>query len=113
MKLIQAQEKGLIFQGDAETAINLVNNLRWAYEHIDMPKIINDFVFNIEVALQNAGVIDEHFNRRDRKEDRHIQFKLEGKDYDLILRTDDQGKDFTSFDIFDYEAQEYKTGAKL
>jgi hemoglobin-like flavoprotein len=47
------------------------------------------------------------------KEDRHIQFQLGGKDYDLVLRADDDGQDFVSFDIFDYEAQEYKTGARL
>jgi len=27
-----------------------------------MPKMLNDFVFNLEVALQNAGVLDEWFN---------------------------------------------------
>lgn len=42
------------------------------------------------------------------KEDRHIQFHLEGKDYDLILRADDTGQEYKSFDIFDYQAQEYK-----
>jgi hypothetical protein len=42
------------------------------------------------------------------KEDKHIQFSLDGKDYDLILRADDEGKDFIACDIFDYDAQEYK-----
>jgi predicted RNA-binding protein associated with RNAse of E/G family len=42
------------------------------------------------------------------KEDKHIQFTLEGKDYDLILRVDDEGTGFVYFDIFDYLAQEYK-----
>ena len=46
-------------------------------------------------------------------EDRHIQFTLDGKDYDLILRVDDAGETYEAFDIFDYEAQEYKTGGKL
>jgi len=27
-----------------------------------MPKMLNDFVFNIEVALQDAGVLDQDFN---------------------------------------------------
>ena len=43
-----------------------------------------------------------------KKEDKHIQFTLDGKDYDLILRIDDDGREFVSFDIFDYQAQEYK-----
>jgi phosphatidate phosphatase PAH1 len=46
-------------------------------------------------------------------EDKHIQFTLNGKDYDLILRVDDAGETYEAFDIFDYEAQEYKTGGKL
>lgn len=41
------------------------------------------------------------------KEDKHIQFFLDGKDYDLILRVDEEDG-YISFDIFDYAAQEYK-----
>ena len=47
------------------------------------------------------------------KEDKHIQFKLDGKDYDLILRADEEGEDYVSFDIFDYAAQEYKAGGLI
>lgn len=39
-------------------------------------------------------------------EDRHIQFSLNGRDYDLILRVDDEGREFVAFDIFDYDQQE-------
>jgi len=39
-------------------------------------------------------------------EDRHIQFTLNGRDYDLILRVDDEGREFVAFDIFDYDQQE-------
>jgi hypothetical protein len=42
------------------------------------------------------------------KEDKHIQFTLDGKDYDLILRADDDGVDYVAFDIFDYAKQETK-----
>lgn len=42
------------------------------------------------------------------KEDKHIQFHLDGKDYDLILRADEDGEEYISFDIFDYAKQEYK-----
>ena len=47
------------------------------------------------------------------KQDRHIQFFLDGKDYDLILRVDDEGEEYCAFDIFDYEAQEYKITEKI
>lgn len=46
-------------------------------------------------------------------EDKHIQFTLEGKDYDLILRVNDEGLNYVSFDIFDYEQQEYKATGKI
>jgi hypothetical protein len=59
---ITAREKYLQFDGYAEDAIVLVDSLHEAYFGIDMPKVLNDFVFNIEVALQNNGIYDEHFN---------------------------------------------------
>jgi hypothetical protein len=65
MILIEAQERFLSYKGDSETALYLVNSLREAFGHTDMPKMLNDFVFNIEVALQNAEVLDEHFNEVD------------------------------------------------
>jgi len=63
MILIQASEKALAFHGDSQTALYLVNDLRESYQQngMDMPKMLNDFVFNIEVALQDAGVLDEWF----------------------------------------------------
>lgn len=62
MKIIHASEKFLSYEGDSQTALYLVESIREAYGSVDMPKMLNDFVFNIEVALQNAGVLDEHFN---------------------------------------------------
>ena len=59
---IHAQEKYLTYDGFAEDAINLVDSLHAAYYGEDMPKVLNDFVFNIEVALQNAGILDQDFN---------------------------------------------------
>ena len=66
MILIQASEKALSFNGDSQTALYLVNDLRESYQAngMDMPKMLSDFVFNIEVALQNAGVLDNDFNVR-------------------------------------------------
>jgi hypothetical protein len=60
--IIEVREKYLSFQGDADYALRLVNNLRIVYGHRDMPKMLNDFVFAIEVALQNVGLLDEGFN---------------------------------------------------
>ena len=61
MILIEAEERFLSYKGDSETALYLVNSLREAFGHTDMPKMLNDFVFNIEVALQDAGVLNESF----------------------------------------------------
>lgn len=61
MILIQASEKALSFNGDSQTALYLIVSLRDAYGDEEMPKMLNDFVFNLEVALQNAGVLDEWF----------------------------------------------------
>jgi hypothetical protein len=60
--IILAREKSLIFNGYTEDALALVNSLRDAYGGTDMPKMLNDFLFNIEVELQNAGVLDEDFS---------------------------------------------------
>ena len=61
MILIEASEKALSFNGDSDTALRLIDSLRDAYDDKEMPKMLNDFVFNLEVALQNAGVLNEWF----------------------------------------------------
>lgn len=63
--MIYANEKYLTYQGDADYALELVRSIREAYGPSDMPKMLNDFVFNIEVALQNAGVLNEWFEVED------------------------------------------------
>jgi len=62
MILITASEKSLSYKGDAEYALLLIESLHTAYGGADMPKMLSDFVFNIEVALQDANVLDEDFN---------------------------------------------------
>jgi hypothetical protein len=64
MKRIIASEKSLSYKGDTDYALRLVNETRKAYAiaGMDMPKMLNDFVFNIEVELQYAGVLDQDFN---------------------------------------------------
>lgn len=61
--IIEAKEKHLAFKGDTASALRLTTSLRDAYTEagMDMPKSLNDFVFNIEVALQNAGVLSDDF----------------------------------------------------
>lgn len=69
MIVIQASEKYLSFKGDSEYALRLVDSIRDAYDLAaqkggdGMPKMLNDFIFNIEVALQDAGVLNENFER--------------------------------------------------
>lgn len=60
---IQVSEKGLSYSGNTQTALGLVESLREAYAEAgaDMPKMLNDFTFSIESALQRAGVLDEDF----------------------------------------------------
>ena len=57
-------EMYLSYNGDADYALHLVNSLREAYGCVDMPKMLNDFIFNMEMALQNAGVLDENFEEQ-------------------------------------------------
>ena len=59
--MIQASEKALSFNGDSDTALYLINSVQEAYDGKEMPKMLNDFIFNIAVALQNAGVLNEWF----------------------------------------------------
>jgi tRNA-dihydrouridine synthase len=62
MILIHAENRALTFNGDSQSALALVNSIRDAYGHDEMPKLLNDFIFNIEAALQDAGVLDEWFS---------------------------------------------------
>jgi hypothetical protein len=61
---IDAQEKYLAFNGLPADALSFVESIRSVFDLAgsDMPKILNDFVFNIEVALQNEGILDDDFN---------------------------------------------------
>jgi len=59
---IKTSEKYLSFDGYASDAVRIVDSLHEAYYAKDMPKVLNDFVFNIEVALQDIGVYDQDFN---------------------------------------------------
>jgi len=63
-KFIKASNRQLSFDGDTQTALMFVESIQNAYleNGIDMPKLLNDFIFNIEMALQDANVLDNDFN---------------------------------------------------
>ncbi len=54
---------GLGFRGPAETALEIANLLRPTIEIMGSPNYLCDFVFALEVACQDAGLLDEDFNR--------------------------------------------------
>jgi len=62
--VIKVRNKHLSFEGGAEEAISFVTEMHVAYHTaaMDMNKTLHDFVFAIEVALQNEGYINEDFN---------------------------------------------------
>ena len=51
---IEASEKYLSFNGYASDAIALVDSLHEAYYDKDMPKVLNDFVFNLDIRLKGV-----------------------------------------------------------
>jgi len=64
LTMITASEKYLSFDGYVGDAKSFVDDVRETYNKAgeDMPKVLNDFIFNIEVELQFAGVLDKDFN---------------------------------------------------
>lgn len=56
----------LCFDGSFEDALNFVQSMRGMQnDHgLDYPKILHDFIFAIEVRLQNAGYLNENFEER-------------------------------------------------
>jgi hypothetical protein len=61
---IKTSNNYLSFDGHPSDAIRFVDEIRETYNEAgrDMGKTLNDFIFGIEVALQNAGYLDEDFN---------------------------------------------------
>jgi hypothetical protein len=53
---------GLSFRGPAGTALELSRLLRPVVEVSGSPNYLSDFVFALEVACQDAGLLDEDFN---------------------------------------------------
>ena len=63
-QLIHAENKGLSFKGTPEGAKYVIELFNEAFysDGKDAPNFIRDFIFNIEVALQDAGYLDQDFN---------------------------------------------------
>jgi hypothetical protein len=59
---IKASEHSLTYDGCPSSAQAFVNEIRGIYAGEDMPTYLSDFIYNIEVALQDAGYLDEDFN---------------------------------------------------
>jgi hypothetical protein len=62
---IKISNNYLSFDGHPNDAIDFVDEIRETYDEAgrDMGKTLNDFIFAIEVSLQNAGYLDEDFNK--------------------------------------------------
>ena len=62
--IIQAENWGLSFKGSPEGAKYVIELFSEAFnsDGKDAPNFIRDFIFNIEVALQDAGHLDQDFN---------------------------------------------------
>jgi len=60
-KLITADNSYLKFEGTSDQAFDFID----AMAQLDASKNMSDLVFNIEVALQREGFLDEDFNRVD------------------------------------------------
>ena len=66
--IIEANNKCLAFKGTSNQAIDFVDMMReiGIATGADFENILSDFIFNIEVELQNYGYLDEDFNKTDK-----------------------------------------------
>jgi hypothetical protein len=64
MDTFNIRNKYLSFEGTNEDAYNLITELHEVYNNAgaDMNKTLNDWIWAIELMLQNRGFIDENFN---------------------------------------------------
>ena len=60
---ITVTEKYLTFSGLANDAWHFVEDINQSYASGDMPKVLSDFLFAIEVQLQQIGFLDLDFNK--------------------------------------------------
>ena len=67
-QIIEANNKCLAFKGSPKQAIDFADMMReiGIATGGDFENILSDFIYNIEVELQNNGYLDEDFNKTDK-----------------------------------------------
>jgi hypothetical protein len=89
-KLITADNSYLKFEGTSDQAFDFID----AMAQLDASKNIHDLVFNIEVALQREGFLDEDFNRVD---DTHRWEDISQDEFDTLMERHLDDIEFTDF----------------
>jgi hypothetical protein len=83
---MEAQEKFLRFEGTPQEALDFVERMVDATRGIDLPKVMGDFIFAIEVQLQREGVLDTNFNVI-KGEERRTELALAMMDEGRVVET--------------------------
>lgn len=106
---IEANNKCLSFKGTAKQAIDFVDMMRdiGTYTGSDFDNELNDFLFNIERDLQDAGIYDEHFNLIDERDTPEIYSGILKSGAEVMLRKN--GRDQWTVDVRD-RADQYING---
>ena len=80
--MIEVNNKYLAFRGNANEAIDFVDDMREREFNND----VNDFLFNIERSLQDSGVYDEHFNLIDAQDKPELYSGILKSGAEVMLR---------------------------
>ena len=113
---ITETEHGITIGGKPLDILMLTRNLREVYHEAgrDMPQTLSDLVFNLEVALQNFGILDENFNVITRPEMRVYTYVERDENgaviFERIGRSIEEVADFVGFDHD--EAADFWAGAE-
>jgi hypothetical protein len=85
---MEAQEKFLRFAGTTQEAFDFVERMGDATRGVDLPKVMSDFIFAIEVQLQREGFLDENFNVVGEGEERRTELALAMIEEGRLIDTD-------------------------
>lgn len=108
-QIIEANNKYLAFKGTPKEAINFVDTMRdiGTSSGGEFENVMNDFLFNIERDLQDAGIYDEHFNLIDDSDRPEIYSGILKSCAEVMLRKN--GVDEWTVDVRD-RADQYISG---
>ena len=95
---IEVVNKHLTFKGNANEAIDFIDNMR-EHDYEDFCNDVADLLFNIERALQDAGVYDEHFNLVDTQDQPELYSGVFKSGAEVMLR--DNGDYIWTVDVRD------------